>query len=77
MENDILTLAALVAAFVGVAKAYGIKPKHSSLIAIGVAALIVLVPGVVREKIILISTIGLTASGAYSYTKNRPGGDGS
>lgn len=71
MENDILTLAALVAAFVGVTKAYGVPSKHSSLIAIVVAAIFVLVPPAVQEKIIVISTIGLTASGAYSYVKNR------
>lgn len=77
MDNfDILSLAALVAAFVGVAKAYGVNPKHSSVIALAVAAVIVLVPAEVRDKIILISTIGLTASGAYSYVKNKTGGDG-
>jgi hypothetical protein len=76
MENDILTLAALVAAFVGVAKAYGVNPKHSSLIALAVATVIVLVPPAVQDKIIQISTIGLAASGAYSYTKNRSGGGG-
>lgn len=74
MELDILATAALVAAFVGVGKSYGINPKHSSIIALVIAAVIVLVPDGVREKIILISTIGLTASGAYSYTKNRGGG---
>ncbi|MFC5468400.1 hypothetical protein ACFPPD_06685 [Cohnella suwonensis] len=77
MEQDILTLAALVAAFVGVAKAYGVKAKHSSAIALAVATVIVLVPAEVRDKIILISTIGLTASGAYSYVKKREdGGNG-
>jgi len=76
VEQDILTLAALVAAFVGVAKGYGVPAKHSSVIALIVAAVIVLVPAEVRDKIILISTIGLTASGAYSYVKNRDGGGG-
>lgn len=71
MDNDILTLAALVAAYVGVAKMYGVPAKHSSVIAIGIAAVFVLVPAVVQDKIILISTIGLTASGAYNYVKNR------
>lgn len=73
MEMNILETAALVAAFVGVAKAYGVDPKHSSIIALVVASIIVLVPEPVREKIIMISTIGLTASGAYSYVKNRGG----
>ena len=71
LENDILTLAALVAAYVGVAKAYGVKSKHSSAIALAVAAVFVLVPDVVQQKIIEISVVGLTASGAYSHIKNR------
>lgn len=69
--ENILTLAAIVAAVVGVTKAYGVDPKHSSLIAIGVSTAIVLVPEAVRNTIILILTIGLTASGAYSYVKNK------
>lgn len=76
MQTDILTLAALVAAFVGVAKLLGMPVKYSSILALGIAAVFVLVPDVVREKIILISTIGLTATGAYEYAKNvKNGGD--
>lgn len=70
MDTDILTMAALVAAYVGVAKLLGMPPKYSSLLALGVAAVIVLVPEGVQEKIVLISTIGLTATGAYEYAKN-------
>ncbi len=71
MDQDILTLAALVAAFVGVAKGYGVPAKHSSVIAICVAAIFVLAPDQVRDTVITIATVGLTASGAYSYVKNR------
>ncbi|CAM3877174.1 hypothetical protein COLU111180_12035 [Cohnella lubricantis] len=74
MEQDILTLAALVAAFVGVAKGYGVPAKHSSAIALAVAALFVLVPDNVQQTVVTIATIGLTASGAYSYVKTRDGG---
>lgn len=74
MSQDILTLAALVAAFVGVAKGYGMSPKHSSALALVVAAVFVLVPSAVRETIITIATIGLTASGAYSYVKTKESG---
>lgn len=73
MDNDILTLAALVAAFVGVAKGYGMPNKHSAAVALGVAAVFVLVPQHWQDMLIRISTIGLTAAGAYSYTKNRGG----
>ena len=71
MENDILTLAALVAAYVGVTKAFGLPKKYSPIVAIGIAAVFVLVPVEVQEKLIYISIVGLTAAGAYSYTKNR------
>lgn len=70
MEMDILTLAALVAAYVGVAKLLGMPVKYSSILALVIAAIFVLVPDVWREKIIIISTIGLTATGAYEYAKN-------
>lgn len=76
MSDDILVMAALVAAYVGVAKSFGLKKKWTHLVAIGIAAVFVLVPDTWRAAIITISTVGLTASGAYSYTKNRSGGDG-
>ena len=66
-----MTLAALVAAYVGVVKGFGISRKWTHLVALAVAAVFVLVPDVVREKAVLISVIGLTASGAYQYVKNR------
>ena len=71
IDNDILTLAALVAAYVGVAKGFGLPTKYSSLLALATAAVFVLVPDQVQQTIITISIIGLTASGAYNYTKNR------
>lgn len=80
MENDILTQAALVAAYVGVAKLMGMPAKWSSILALGIAAVFVLVPEPVSDKIVLISTIGLTATGAYEYAKNvknaKTGGGG-
>ena len=73
IATDILSLAAVVAAYVGVVKGYGINPKHSHVIALAIAALFVLVPGWIQEKLLLISVVGLTASGAYQYTKKRNG----
>lgn len=69
MDMDILTLAALVAAYVGVAKLLGMAAKYSSILALVIAAILVLVPEQAREKIVLISTIALTATGAYEYGK--------
>lgn len=74
IATDILSLAAVVAAYVGVVKAYGIDPKHSHVIALAIAAVFVLVPDVVKEKLLAISIVGLTASGAYNYIKKRENG---
>lgn len=71
VTNDILTLAALVAAYVGVAKGFGLADKYTHLVALIVSAIFVLVPDAVQAKITLISVIGLTASGAYQYVKKR------
>jgi len=70
--TDILSMAALVAAFVGVAKGYKLPEKHTHALALAVATVFVLVPEVIQGNLILISVIGLTASGAYNYTKKRP-----
>ncbi|MNI97378.1 hypothetical protein D3C73_1560170 [compost metagenome] len=69
MTQDILTLAALVAAYVGVVKGFGLPRKWTHLVAIAVAAVFVLLSDVAQEKLALISVVGLTASGAYNYTK--------
>ncbi|UVI32101.1 hypothetical protein [Paenibacillus spongiae] len=71
MSNDILTLAALVAAYVGVVKGFGLSDKWTHIVAIVIASVFVMVPDYVQSKITLISVIGLTASGAYNYTKKR------
>lgn len=71
MENEILQLAALVAAYVGVAKGFGLSERWTHIAALIIAAVFVLSPDVVRDKIALISIVGLTASGAYQYVKKR------
>lgn len=71
IATDIISLAAVVAAFVGVTKSYGLDSKHSHVIALFIATIFVLVPENIQMKLLLISVIGLTASGAYNYTKNR------
>lgn len=74
IANDILTLAALVAAYVGVAKGFGLGEKYTHVVALIVAAIFVLVPDYIQTELITISVIGLTASGAYQYAKTRKGG---
>lgn len=71
VSNDILTLAALVTAYVGVAKGFGLKDKWINIAAVLIAAVFVLVPDWVQVKMILISIIGLSATGAYQFAKNK------
>jgi len=73
VDNEILQLAALVAAYVGVVKGFGLSERWTHVAALFFAAIFVLVPGPVREAITLISIVGLTASGAYQYVKKREG----
>ncbi|MEC0168863.1 hypothetical protein [Paenibacillus graminis] len=51
MSNDTLALATLVAAYLGVAKGLGLKVKWVNLAAVGIAAVFVLAPDAVRQKI--------------------------
>lgn len=71
VSNDILTLAALVAAYVGVARGFGLADKWTHITALLVAAVFILVPVWLQQTLIQISVVGLTASGAYQYTKKR------
>lgn len=70
-ENFILQCAALVAAYVGVAKSFGLEEKWTHPTALIIAAVFVLIPDFMRDKLTIISIIGLTASGAYQYVKKR------
>lgn len=70
LTNEVLMLAAVVASYVGIFKAYGVPSKHNHAIALTMAAIFVLVPDDVQQTLITISLVGLTASGAYHYTKN-------
>lgn len=70
-ENFILQAAALVAAYVGVAKAFGLTERWTHPTALVVASVFVLVPDAIRAQLTTISVIGLTASGAYQYLKKR------
>lgn len=75
MQDEILTMAALVAAYVGVSKGFGLTEKWTHIAALIVATIFVLVPDGVQSKLTLISVIGLTASGAYNYVKKRSDDD--
>ncbi|WP_246293854.1 hypothetical protein [Paenibacillus planticolens] len=81
--DDILKLAALVAAVVGVSKSVAAGTSAESLInriapisSLIVAAVFILVPDAVQAKMTLIATVGLTAAGAYSLVKPKIGSGG-
>jgi Sec-independent protein secretion pathway component TatC len=71
--DEILQIAAVVAALVGILKAYNVDSKHNHIAALVIAAVFVLVPQSIQDIMLKISLIGLTASGAYHYTKKREG----
>ncbi|TVX91915.1 MULTISPECIES: hypothetical protein [Paenibacillus] len=75
MSNDIMALAALVAAYVGVARGFGLKDKWTHVAAVFVAAVFILVPESIQQKLILISVVGLSATGAYQFSKKKGGSD--
>jgi predicted metal-binding membrane protein len=73
MNNEmIITISAIVASYVTVFKSFNlVDTKFLPLVALVIAAVFVLVPNVVYEKLVLISTIGLGAAGVYQMTKRN------
>ncbi|MCM3628811.1 hypothetical protein M3194_15815 [Paenibacillus glycanilyticus] len=75
MSSDmILSLSAVVAAYVSMVKAFGMPVKYASLVALAFAAFFVLTPGTWREAATTISIIGLSASGLYEINKKKSTG---
>jgi predicted metal-binding membrane protein len=73
MTNEmIITVSAIVAAYVTVFKAFKlIDTRYLPLVSLVIAAAFVLVPEYIYIKMVLISTVGLTAAGVYNMTKNK------
>lgn len=70
MEENVLTLAAIVAAYVTVFKGLKLVPtKYLPLVALAVAAVFVLIPEAARAKLIVISMVGLSAAGVYELAR--------
>lgn len=75
MERDILTLAAIVAAYVSVFKGFKLVPnKYLPVVSLAIAAVFVLIPEEAQSKLIIISTIGLSAAGVYELARGKEGG---
>jgi len=73
MTDEFLQLAAVVAALVGVLKTFKVPSKYNHFAALAISAVFVLAPASMRDSLVAICTIGLTASGAYHYTKKQEG----
>ncbi|MMZ67641.1 hypothetical protein D1872_302440 [compost metagenome] len=71
LSNDILTLAALVAAYVGVARSFALPDRWVHIAALLIAAVFVFVPEWLRMSLVQISVIGLSATGAYQFAKKK------
>lgn len=73
MDNEmIITISAIVASYVTVFKSFNLlENKYMPLVALAIAAVFVLVPQVVYERLVLISMIGLGAAGVYHMTKRK------
>jgi len=71
ISYDIATLGTIVAALVGVAKGLGLPVKFAPVVAMGLAAVFVFLPEVVRQGVMMTAVIGLIATGAYSYVKPK------
>ncbi|GAA3410334.1 hypothetical protein ACFFNY_21975 [Paenibacillus hodogayensis] len=71
LTNEVLMLAAVVTAYVGILKAYGVPSKHNHLFCLAIAAIFVLVPDKIQQTLLTVSLVGLTASGAYHYAKGQ------
>jgi predicted metal-binding membrane protein len=73
MDNEmVITISAIVAAYVTVFKSFNlVDSKFLPLVSLAIAALFVLVPREVYDRMVLISTIGLGAAGVYHMTKRK------
>jgi len=73
MDNEmVITVSAIVASYVTVFRAFKlVDNRFLPIIALSIAAVFVLVPREVYEKLVLISMIGLGAAGVYQMTKKK------
>jgi predicted metal-binding membrane protein len=73
MNNEmIITVSAIIASYLTVFKSFNlVDTKFMPLISLAIAAVFVLVPSVVYENLVIISTIGLGAAGVYHMTKRK------
>ncbi|MCD9025734.1 hypothetical protein [Cohnella silvisoli] len=69
--SQVAMIAPIVAAYVGIAKEFDVPTKYNHLMSLLIAAIFVLVPDRVQQVLVLVSVIGLTASGVYHFSKKR------
>jgi hypothetical protein len=71
MTDEVIMLAPIVAAYVGIAKEFQVPSRYYHLISLLIAAVFVMVPPLVQQTLTTVSIIGLTASGLYHFTKRK------
>ena len=71
LTDEVVLLAPIVAAYVGIAKEFRVPSRYYHLISLLIATIFVLVPSSVQQTLSTISIIGLTASGVYHFSKKR------
>lgn len=71
MTNDILMLAAVVTSYVGILKAYGVPGKHNHQFSLVAPRYLYWYRIGCSSMLLTISLVGLTASGAYHYSKGQ------
>ncbi|BBI31465.1 hypothetical protein [Cohnella abietis] len=71
LPDDVVMLAPIVAAYVGIAKEFRVPSQYNHLISLMIATVFVLVPSATQQVLTTISIIGLTSSGLYHFTKKR------
>ena len=71
LTDQVIMLAPIVAAYVGIAKEFRVPSQYYHFISLLNATAFVLVPLPVQQTLTTISIIGLTASGLYHFTKKR------
>jgi ABC-type enterochelin transport system permease subunit len=71
MTDEVIMLAPIVAAYVGIAKEFQVPSRYYHLISLLIAAVFVMVSPFVQQTLTTVSIIGLTASGLYHFTKRK------
>lgn len=71
LDQTVLMLMPVVAALVGVLKAYNVPSRHFNVAALAFALLFLAVPATVQLFMVKAVVVGLGATGAYKWAKGK------